>query len=60
MSETYELGERVAVKFPIQGLKNRYGTVQEIRQGDIEPEYLVHVHGYRLWCTAIELTGSGS
>jgi hypothetical protein len=34
--------------------------VQEIRQGDIEPEYLVHVYGYRLWCTSIELAGRRS
>lgn len=58
MYDTFQEGERVAVKFPIQGLKNRYGTIEEIRQGDIEPEYLVLVHGYRLWCTSIELNGS--
>lgn len=58
MLDTFQEGERVAVKFPIQGLKNRHGTIQDVRQGDIEPEYLVLVYGYRLWCTAIELKGT--
>lgn len=60
MYDTYEVGERVAVKFPIQGLKNRYGNVEAIRQGDTGPEYLVSVYGYRLWCGAIELAGRRS
>lgn len=60
MHDTYQVRERVSVKFPIQGVRHRYGTIEEIRQGEAEPEYLVSVYGYRLWCTAIEIVGTRS
>lgn len=57
MIDTYEVGERVSVKVPIQGLKNRYGNVEDVRMDDRgQPQFLVAVHGYRLWCTWIELS----
>jgi hypothetical protein len=55
MTETYEVTERVRVKFPIQGVKNRYGTVSEIRQGDHGPEYLVVLPITAVWCEAHHL-----
>ena len=57
MSETYEIGERVAIKIPIRGVRGRYGTVDGVQHGDDGPEYLVVTPLGSLWLTAYELNG---